>query len=92
MPSDIVRNATASAASAPACATTPAPDLTPPNVVDMYPGPGAIDVSATAVITATFDEPHAFPEGISLVLVNGATGWAADGSPSERAGVSVRRN
>ena len=42
--------------------------------------------------TATFDEPHTFPEGISLVLVNGATGWAADGSPSVRAGVSVRRN
>jgi N-acyl-D-aspartate/D-glutamate deacylase len=33
---------------------------------------------------ATFDEPHAFPDGIDTVVVNGRVAW--DGSTGERAG------
>jgi N-acyl-D-aspartate/D-glutamate deacylase len=39
--------------------------------------------------TATFERPHAFAEGIDLVVVNGKVAW--DGSPGERAGRALRR-
>lgn len=38
---------------------------------------------------ATFDSPHAFPDGIDVVIVNGRVAW--DGSTGERAGRAVRR-
>lgn len=38
---------------------------------------------------ATFDHPHAFAEGIDLVVVNGRVAW--DGAPGERAGRALRR-
>jgi N-acyl-D-aspartate/D-glutamate deacylase len=38
---------------------------------------------------ATFERPHAFPDGIDLVMVNGTVTW--DGSRGERAGRVLRR-
>ena len=38
---------------------------------------------------ATFESPHAFPEGIELAVVNGQVAW--DGSPRARAGRALRR-
>jgi N-acyl-D-aspartate/D-glutamate deacylase len=38
---------------------------------------------------ATFEAPHAFAEGIDLVVVNGSVAW--DGKPGVRAGRSLRR-
>ncbi|MFB3737853.1 MAG: amidohydrolase family protein [Candidatus Velamenicoccus archaeovorus] len=38
---------------------------------------------------ATFEAPHAFPEGIELVVVNGRVAW--DGERRERAGRALRR-
>ena len=38
---------------------------------------------------ATFDAPHAFPDGIDVVIVNGRVAW--DGRSGERAGRAVRR-
>jgi N-acyl-D-amino-acid deacylase len=38
---------------------------------------------------ATFERPHAFPNGIDLVVVNGAIAW--DGERGERAGRVLRR-
>jgi N-acyl-D-aspartate/D-glutamate deacylase len=42
--------------------------------------------------TATFELPHAFSKGISLVLVNGAVGWSTTEEPAERAGGALRRS
>lgn len=39
--------------------------------------------------TATYERPHAFAEGVRLVLVNGRV--AFDGAPRERAGRALRR-
>jgi N-acyl-D-aspartate/D-glutamate deacylase len=39
--------------------------------------------------TATFGAPHAEPDGIDLVLVNGTVGW--DGKLGERNGRILRR-
>jgi N-acyl-D-aspartate/D-glutamate deacylase len=41
--------------------------------------------------TATFDSPHAFPEGFELVVVNGTVAWSGGGDAVERAGVALRR-
>jgi N-acyl-D-aspartate/D-glutamate deacylase len=38
---------------------------------------------------STFERPHAFPEGIDLVVVNGEVTW--DGRRRERAGRVLRR-
>jgi N-acyl-D-amino-acid deacylase len=38
---------------------------------------------------ATYERPHAFAEGIDLVVVNGRVAW--DGSPGHRAGRALRR-
>lgn len=38
---------------------------------------------------ATYEEPHTFPDGIELVVVNGRVAW--DGRPGERAGRALRR-
>jgi N-acyl-D-amino-acid deacylase len=41
--------------------------------------------------TATYEQPHAFPEGIEAVVVNGIVAWS-DGQPTiERAGRALRR-
>jgi N-acyl-D-amino-acid deacylase len=40
--------------------------------------------------TATFERPHSFPDGVGLVLVNGATAWSGGGEPHERAGRALR--
>lgn len=39
---------------------------------------------------ATFADPHRFPEGIELVVVNGRVAWSADGGRGERAGRVLR--
>jgi N-acyl-D-amino-acid deacylase len=39
--------------------------------------------------TATFASPHAYPEGIDLVVVNGRVAW--DGARGKRAGRALRR-
>jgi N-acyl-D-aspartate/D-glutamate deacylase len=41
--------------------------------------------------TATFEAPHAFPEGFELVVVNGAIAWSAGSDTIERAGEALRR-
>jgi N-acyl-D-amino-acid deacylase len=41
--------------------------------------------------TATFDRPHAFPEGIDAVFVNGVVGWSSFEEPRQRSGVALRR-
>jgi N-acyl-D-aspartate/D-glutamate deacylase len=41
------------------------------------------------VDAATYERPHAYAEGIDLVVVNGRVAW--DGSPGERAGRALRR-
>ena len=38
---------------------------------------------------ATFEAPHAFADGIDVVVVNGRVAW--DGAPGERAGRTLRR-
>jgi N-acyl-D-amino-acid deacylase len=38
---------------------------------------------------ATYDRPHAYAEGVDLVVVNGKVAW--DGAPGERAGRALRR-
>lgn len=43
----------------------------------------------TVADEATFDQPHAYPTGIDLVVVNGRIAW--DGTPVERAGRVLRR-
>ena len=44
---------------------------------------------ATIADTATYDAPHAYPEGLDLVVVNGRVAW--DGGWGERAGRALRR-
>ncbi len=44
----------------------------------------------TVVDAATYERPHAFAEGIALVVVNGRV--AFDGEPRERAGRALRRS
>jgi N-acyl-D-amino-acid deacylase len=44
---------------------------------------------ATASDTATFSAPHAYPEGIDVVVVNGRVAW--DGDWGQRAGRALRR-
>ena len=44
---------------------------------------------ATVADTATFEAPHAFAEGVDLVVVNGRVAW--DGVAGERAGRALRR-
>jgi N-acyl-D-amino-acid deacylase len=44
---------------------------------------------ARAADVATFEHPHAFPEGIEMVVVNGRIAW--DGRRGERAGRALRR-
>jgi N-acyl-D-aspartate/D-glutamate deacylase len=39
---------------------------------------------------ATFSAPHAYPEGIDLIVVNGRIAW--DGNWRERAGRALRRD
>jgi N-acyl-D-aspartate/D-glutamate deacylase len=39
---------------------------------------------------ATFETPHAFPDGIDVVIVNGRVAW--DGSTGEHAGRALRRS
>jgi N-acyl-D-aspartate/D-glutamate deacylase len=43
----------------------------------------------TVADRATFERPHAFAEGVDLVVVNGRVAW--DGTPGERAGRALRR-
>jgi N-acyl-D-amino-acid deacylase len=42
--------------------------------------------------TATFESPHAFPQGIDLVLVNGEIAWSTTGEAPSRAGRALRRS
>ena len=42
----------------------------------------------TVADAATFDEPHAYPTGIDVVVVNGRIAW--DGAPVDRAGRVLR--
>jgi len=44
---------------------------------------------AAVADTATFTAPHAYPQGIDLVVVNGVVAW--DGARRERAGRALRR-
>lgn len=44
---------------------------------------------ATVADTASFERPHAYPEGIDVVTVNGRVAW--DGENRERAGRVLRR-
>ncbi len=70
-----------------------------PSSVFGLEGRGAIAEGATADLvlfdpaavadTATFAAPHAYPEGIDLVVVNGQVAW--DGQRRDRAGRAVRR-
>ena len=70
-----------------------------PSAVFGLEGRGAIAEGATADLvlfdpaavadTATFAAPHAYPEGIDLVVVNGRVAW--DGQRRDRAGRAVRR-
>lgn len=63
------------------------------------PGRGHIEVGAFADLVvfdpdrvgdrATYERPHAFAEGVVLVVVNGRVAW--DGSSGERAGRALRR-
>jgi N-acyl-D-amino-acid deacylase len=41
--------------------------------------------------TATYELPHAFPEGITAVVVNGVVAWSAEGGETVRAGRALRR-
>jgi len=41
--------------------------------------------------TATFDDPHAYPEGIAAVVVNGTVAWGAGDPGIVRAGRAIRR-
>jgi N-acyl-D-aspartate/D-glutamate deacylase len=43
----------------------------------------------TVADRATFEAPHAFADGIDVVVVNGRIAW--DGAPGERAGRTLRR-
>ena len=42
--------------------------------------------------TGPTSSPHAFPDGIGAVIVNGAVAWSADGEGIERAGRVLRRS
>ena len=44
---------------------------------------------SSVIDTATFERPHAFAEGVELVVVNGRVAW--DGAPGDRAGRVLRR-
>jgi N-acyl-D-amino-acid deacylase len=44
---------------------------------------------SSVIDTATFERPHAFAQGVELVVVNGRVAW--DGAPGERAGRALRR-
>ncbi|MGH2635740.1 MAG: N-acyl-D-amino-acid deacylase family protein [Actinomycetota bacterium] len=62
-------------------------------------GRGSIEAGAVADLVlfdpgrvgdrATFEHPHAFADGIDVVVVNGRVAW--DGAPGERAGRALRR-
>ena len=41
--------------------------------------------------TATFDEPHAYPEGVAAVIVNGTVAWETGDVETARAGRALRR-
>ena len=41
--------------------------------------------------TATFDEPHTYPDGFSAVIVNGTVAWEPGATSIERAGRALRR-
>jgi N-acyl-D-aspartate/D-glutamate deacylase len=41
--------------------------------------------------TATYENPHAYPEGIQAVIVNGSIAWSDGSSRVERAGMALRR-
>jgi N-acyl-D-amino-acid deacylase len=41
--------------------------------------------------TATYDQPHAFPEGINAVIVNGVVAWSDGATAIARAGRALRR-
>ena len=44
---------------------------------------------SSVIDTATFEHPHAFAQGVDLVVVNGRVAW--DGAPGDRAGRALRR-
>jgi N-acyl-D-amino-acid deacylase len=46
---------------------------------------------ATIRDTATYEDPHAFPEGISAVVVNGKVAWSKGDARIERAGRALRQ-
>jgi N-acyl-D-amino-acid deacylase len=46
---------------------------------------------ATVRDTATYEQPHAFPEGISTVIVNGVVAWSNGDAAIARAGRALRR-
>ncbi|MDP9184402.1 MAG: amidohydrolase family protein [Actinomycetota bacterium] len=41
--------------------------------------------------TATYDDPHSFPDGIHAVIVNGTVAWSASDLTIQRAGRAIRR-
>jgi N-acyl-D-aspartate/D-glutamate deacylase len=47
---------------------------------------------ATIRDTATYEQPHAFPEGITAVVVNGVVAWSAEDREIVRAGRALRRS
>ncbi len=51
--------------------------------------------AATIVDRATFEDPHRFPEGVEMVVVNGRVAWEGErwgrGGRGERAGRALRR-
>ena len=46
---------------------------------------------ATIRDTATYEQPHSFPEGLTAVVVNGALAWSAQDGEIVRAGRALRR-
>jgi N-acyl-D-amino-acid deacylase len=42
--------------------------------------------------TATYQDPHAYPEGVQTVVVNGTVGWNAGDGAIQRAGKALRRS
>jgi N-acyl-D-amino-acid deacylase len=41
--------------------------------------------------TATYEHPHAFPEGIAAVIVNGVVSWSEGATAIARCGRALRR-
>lgn len=70
-----------SALSAQVCETTnPAPDITPPTVISIYPADGAIDIEYDVVLSATFDE------SMKISTINNSTFTVVDSNTAQITG------